>query len=302
MIIRYFSSDEIDLKKWNYAIDHCVNGNIYAYSWYLDAVSVQWGALIAGDYEAVMPLVFNHKYCVSYIYPPNFCQQLGLFYRNPDHAALCNEFLNKIPEKYKFVEMRLNIGNLMIDDSFSPVPRPNLVLDLKGDSFTRYSDNHRRNIRKCADAGVVFSIGNDVDKVVSIFRENRGSAITSLKEKDYVRFKNVYSQAYLRKAASIIMASNPSGDVCAGAVFFESHGRAYFIFSGLTQAGRDVSAMHGLVDFFIKSNEKRLHELDFEGSADEGVARFYRGFGSREFVYLQIKKNRLPAPWKWFKR
>ena len=42
--------------------------------------------------------------------------------------------------------------------------------------------------------------------------------------------------------------------------------------------------------------------FDFEGSNLPGVARLYKGFGSKENVYLQIRKNNLPKLVRWLKR
>jgi hypothetical protein len=38
--------------------------------------------------------------------------------------------------------------------------------------------------------------------------------------------------------------------------------------------------------------------LDFEGSNDENLARFYRGFGAKEVYYKVLKYNMLPFPLK----
>jgi hypothetical protein len=33
-----------------------------------------------------------------------------------------------------------------------------------------------------------------------------------------------------------------------------------------------------------------------------GVARFYSGFGATAETYFQLKFNRLPLPFRWFKK
>ena len=56
MNIAYLSNKNIDKQKWDRCIDMASNGLIYAYSFYLDAMSKHWDALILNDYEIVMPL------------------------------------------------------------------------------------------------------------------------------------------------------------------------------------------------------------------------------------------------------
>ena len=64
--IRYLSQAQIDKKKWDECIDRADNGLIYPYSFYLDALSKNWDALVLNDYEAIMPLTWNKKYSVQW--------------------------------------------------------------------------------------------------------------------------------------------------------------------------------------------------------------------------------------------
>jgi hypothetical protein len=59
--------------------------------------------------------------------------------------------------------------------------------------------------------------------------------------------------------------------------------------------------MSQLIDSFIRDHSGEEVYLDFEGSMDLNLARFYKGFGSKEVVYLQIRKNNLPGIIRWLK-
>ena len=89
-------------------------------------------------------------------------------------------------------------------------------------------------------------------------------------------------------------AYTADNNFCAGIVFFKSHKKAVWLFSGATPEARENGAMAMLVDSFIRENASKEMVLDFEGSSDPNLARFYQGFGSEECVFLQIRKNRLP--------
>lgn len=56
-----------------------------------------------------------------------------------------------------------------------------------------------------------------------------------------------------------------------------------------------------MIDSFIKEHSREDNILDFEGSMDVNLARFYKSFGSKEVVYLQILKNNLPVIIRWLK-
>jgi hypothetical protein len=57
-----------------------------------------------------------------------------------------------------------------------------------------------------------------------------------------------------------------------------------------------------LFDFFIQKHAGTDSLLDFGGSSVETVARFYKNFGAKDCVYLQLKKNTLPGIVKWFSK
>ena len=78
------------------------------------------------------------------------------------------------------------------------------------------------------------------------------------------------------------------------AYFIEANGKVIFLFSALNENGRAQSAMFYIVDNFIRQNAEKPLVLDFEGSNDEDIARFYKGFGSKKNTYFHIKSNNLP--------
>ena len=52
-MIKYLTHNNIDKTRWDECIRRSFNGNIYAWSWYLDIVHPQWEALIENNYERV---------------------------------------------------------------------------------------------------------------------------------------------------------------------------------------------------------------------------------------------------------
>ena len=80
--IQYLQHHEINKTKWDESISNASNGLIYGYSYYLDNMSNRWDALVMGEYEAVMPLTWNKKYGIAYLYQPFFTACLGVFGNN----------------------------------------------------------------------------------------------------------------------------------------------------------------------------------------------------------------------------
>src|SRR4029077_14289393 len=99
--IQHITRDKVDVVKWNDCIDSAPSGLIYGYSFYLDHMAQQWDALVLNDYEAVMPLTWNKKYGISYLYQPFLTAQLGLFGKTISKGLL-ETFLNNIPSKFRY--------------------------------------------------------------------------------------------------------------------------------------------------------------------------------------------------------
>ncbi len=303
-MIKYLRHHQIDKKLWDECIRIAPEGIIYGYSWYLDLICEGWDALVEDDYVSVMPLTRGRKYLMDYIYPPFFAQQLGVFSKKILDRSICESFLNAIPEAFRFVEMNLHISNKWIPESFSKISKKDLILDMAKnytDIRNNYHENHIRNLKKAEKNNLTLFKSANISEIISLFRKNRGRFVTNLQQSDYTILEKLTSAAKEHNMCRLWLVNDTDGIPCAGAAFFESHNTGIFVFSAVSSKGKDLAAMHFLIDNYIRENCNSLSKLDFEGSNNVDLARFYRGFGSTDYVYLQIKKNQLPLPWKWFK-
>ena len=157
MKISYLPQDKIDKAKWDHCIDTASNGLIYAYSFYLDTMSKNWDALILDDYSFVMPLTWNKKFGVYYLYQPFFAASLGIFGDNIS-PEIIKAFLDNIPEKFKYWDFYLNKENVFPVAGYEIYERRNYILNLKKNHENlqaSYSKSHLRNIKRALDSGNV---------------------------------------------------------------------------------------------------------------------------------------------------
>ena len=148
-MIHHIEHKAIDRAKWDTLISD--SGLVYAQSWYLDIVHLEWSAMVLGDYEAVMPITGGKKFGVNYLFQPFFVQQLGVFSSQEITAEVLQDFLNAIPQKYRFAEIRLNEGNVFEKPLQGIDFHRNIVLDLNKDYDTiraNYHTNTKRNLSK----------------------------------------------------------------------------------------------------------------------------------------------------------
>ncbi|MEO8148440.1 MAG: hypothetical protein ABI723_12415 [Bacteroidia bacterium] len=302
-MIKYLKHTEINKSKWDATIKQSHNGLIYAYSWYLDIASPGWEALINEDYKEVFPITGKKKYGIDYIYPPFFIQQLGLFSSKEINKQNLNDFLNAVPSKFKFIEYNLNWKNNFLINGFESKENLTHHLSLNNNYeklYSAYSQNLKRNLKKAAASNLVIEKNIDASVLIKIFRAHRGADIAKLKTKNYETLIKLIDEAKRHKAVEII-GVNHNNNICAGAVFLKSNNKFIFIFSAADETAKATGAMPFLIDYFIKENAATANVLDFEGSNNIDLARFYKGFGAEEKIYLSIKRNNLPAPFKWLK-
>lgn len=295
--IQYLQHDEIDKEKWNACIAASLNGLIYAYAWYLDAMAGDWDALVLNDYECVMPLPYRRKFGLYYLYHPFLMAQLGLFGTHFSNNLLEN-FLHSIPKKFRYWDFPLNYQNVFLKTSYPVYVRNNFVLNLNlpyDEIYTNYRENIRRNIKKSVQ------YGPEIKKNISIHEITALAKLQSpdIAKEDFTRFETLFAQ---QPDAVCYGIYSTQGQLLASAAFLFSHKRAYYILVGNHPNGRTLGASHALINAFIKDHAGRELLLDFEGSDIRNLAFFYSSFGAREEPYAAIRLNRLPWWMRWLKK
>jgi len=298
-MITYLKHEEIDKKKWDSTIQHAFNGIIYAYSWYLDIIHPYWDALVENDYERVMPLPVSKKWNVKYIFQPFFSQQLGIFSKTILYPNTVTNFIQAIPKDVKLVQINLNSYNKTVGNSVTTTPHINYLLDLINkypQSQKHYSTNLKRNLKKADKARLQLLKTVKPEEIVTLFRENRGKEIKHWHNHHYLRLQHLMYMAIHKGKGIMFGAYSKSNILLAAAFFLKSHNRLTFLFSGQSQRGREVAALAFIIDSVIQQFSPGNFTLDFEGSDNEGLARFYKGFGAKETTYYCIHINKLPFP------
>lgn len=294
--MQYLLHHQIDKAKWDNCIENSQNGIIYGYSWWLDIVSPGWEALVESDYQYIMPLTCRKKFFIEYLFQPLATQQLGIFSTDLINENLVVSFLKNIPSRFKLIDIQLNTSIKFIPEDFKAIPRKTHELNL-GRSYKSilagFSDNCKRNINKSKRNDLLIARNVSIDEIISLFKHNRGIE-ANLSEDKYALFKKLADACVQKIRTEILAVKNKIGKVIAAAIFVKSHKKVIFLFSGRDEEAKEKGAMFYLIDSFIQEKAGQKITLDFEGSDDPDLARFYKGFGSKECIYQQIKKNRLP--------
>ncbi len=290
--IRFLKRNELDETKWNHLIARSTLSLPYAFSWYLDAVSENWGALVMGDYKAVLPLVWLSRLGIKCLYQPYYCQQLGFFSNVPLAKNEMEEFISLATKKFPYVNIQLNSSASLIAAEAGISSKKNLLLDLNKDYpklKKEYSENHRRNIAKANKAEFIFSESVDLKKFQGFYLENINREKEKFKEKHERIFIKLSKELITGKHGKNFAATNADGKLFAAVLFIFHQKRMIGIINTSSSAGKKNGASHFLLDQIIQKFSGSDLALDFEGSSVPSIARFYEGFGAQPEVFYNYR-------------
>ena len=300
-MIRYIAHNQIDTQRWDECIAQSPDGLVYAWSWYLDVVHPGWEALVEDDYETVMPLTGGKKFGINYLFQPFFTQKFGVFGKNEASATKIEEFLEAIPEKFKFAEFRINKSyksheTYKSHTTYTTESHRNIELALNQDYSVlaeNYNSNTKRDLAKAKKEKLQIIENAEPLAIIELFRKNRGKKIEKWGNKEYNRLMELVEAAKKHDSCLVLGVQNTDNQLVAGAFFMISHKKIVFLFSGADESNKELHGLTFLLDFVIEKYSGTDFILDFEGSDNEGLARFYEGFGGKEIFYSELKFNKL---------
>ena len=301
LTIKHLKRHQVDVERWDACIHAASNGSPYALHEYLDALTPNWEALIAGDYEFVMPLPIRKKWGISYLYQPFLVPQLGVFGQMPNEDML-QSFLHSIPQHIQWIDITLNPNSIPATGTFPLQKRKNYLLDLSlpyEQLAASYRENHRRNLARSAKAGFVIDrhiAPCRIYELAEAYLGPRGHFLSEQK-KQFLTLANTWIESHQASAYGVLL-----GDKLLASALFLIHGkRAYYLLVGNHPDGKTLGASHALIDAFIQDHAGAEITLDFEGSDVPSLAFFYESFGATEAYYGWLRLNRLPKWISWIK-
>jgi hypothetical protein len=303
--LRYLKNSQINKILWDKKMLESSNGLVYGSTWYLDAVTGDnWDALVSEDYSWMMPLPMKMKMGFRYLPTPVFVQQLGIFGPGPFTSELSDHFLKHLSPNIQLIEYQLNAENSSPSlPEFKIRTRTNCIKRLPQDRqniLSEFSENTQRNIKKAGKVNVHFGIAS-IRQMIKLFQDHKEKEISGWKISHYNTLDRLYNVCMLRKYGASVGAYNNNGELIAGAFITEWKNRATFIFSCNSPEGKENGALAALIHHYMQQAPNEIEVFDFEGSDQEGLARFYMSFGSIETKYVHLKLNRLPFYMRWLK-
>ena len=291
-VIRFYQHDEVDKAKWNQCIETSEAATVFVDFDFLCLADPEWGALIKGDYEAVMPLPHRSKFGISYVFSPPFYFRLGVFSPTPLSSADVAEFVRHIPTRFVQVDLNLNESNS--DELFKEKTIFQVSHQLKLDDsyealYKNFSRSHKHNIKVAKNFQPILDKNIRVEDVITLFRGNRGrDRHIRISDADYDLFLKMTDFMFQKGLSENWGVRNEEGKLLAGICFLHDYNHLWFWFSGRDEAYSERRAMFYLIDSYIEVHAGSGLIFGMSGSKNENVSQFYHGFGAERYTYPML--------------
>lgn len=296
--IRFLTNKQIDRSKWEACIDR-TKGLIYARCFYLDHMSKHWDALVLNDYEAVMPLTWNRKWGVYYLYQPFFSPALGVF-GLPDNNV--DHFIQLIPSHFKYLDIAFNECNHILVKNHSRLlntRRVNYILPIDK-SYSEIQGGYKRlakrMLKKAKDAGISIVKGIPPTELINLYKKEFRDKHSGVSDEVYRQFSLCTEDAVKLNMAETYTAQSEDNEIIGVFLVLIDNNHVYSILGGNIAEGKDKAAFYKLTDHVIQRFAGFKKTFRFEGSDIEGIAFFNSQFGAEKTYYSHVKVNMLPFP------
>ncbi len=307
MVIQFIPYHKIDRKKWDDCMQKSMHATIYVTSIYLDGIAGKWHALVAGDYEFVMPLLFKKKLGIGYLYQPAFLPYTGIYSHNEITTEVTESFLNKAFNLYKFAEIAFSfpLDVHVFKKSMKVKSCNNFILDLRPkyqQLYKNYQPNFTKSLRRLQKLFLQYELNNKIKEIIKLYKSLYLHKIENVKPAHLHSFSAMCTLLQQEDKTIIRSVKDTVGNVLAAVILLKYKNKLYNIISCITSEGKKAEANYFLYDKIIEEFSGKDLILDLEGSDINGVANFYLKMNPVNEQYCFIKYNNLPKPIKFFKK
>ena len=296
-MIKRLSYREIDFEKYRKCLETCCQNADYAERNFLDIVAGRrWFLLIKGDYEAVMPVAYTHKFGIKIILMPKLCQQLGIFSVKDDpEVNLC--FYQYLKKQFLVAAYAFNHNNSFPNDFTRKTS-----YYLKSDSYSQvkknYSVHRRRNIRLIGDLQENINVRKFVEKSDVVFFSK--NLLGTAKEKDNCDYFKLVTKLVENRIGSIRILEY-HGVNQSFVYLYEGKKRFYLSLFINNRPISNPNLPSIIIDHCLQEFIE-VKSFDFMGSDIQNVAKFNERFGAVSYKYVVITNSKKDLVINFFRK
>lgn len=294
MEIKYLRHTEINKQKWDKSISIAYNGNVFAYSWYLDIVSYNWDALVYADYQIIMPLTWQRRLSLSYILQPEFATQLGIFSTTLLTPQIVESFVKSIPEKFVLADINLNVFNTFNDPKLNIKQNDLHALDLITPyqlTFSKYTQDTKDKINEAKIIKMQIMKHLSLKDLMQLYQNNADKPL-GIEQLNVLR--RIIPFTISNNIGEIYGTYNNKNQLVAAAYFIKSHNKTTCLLWALSGSREQNGAILFLFDNYINENSEKPFTLNFESSDEQWKNLIYAGLGAAKYNIPRVRYSKLP--------
>ncbi len=298
-IIERIKHKDIDFEKWDKTILSSPIPFVFAQSFYLNATSPNWDALIINDYESVFPITHKIKLGFNYLPQPPFTSQLGTYGKVTSEIE--QAFYNYIIKEYKLIDLELNAFNTLQNEAITT--KNTYIINYKN-GYT-FNQNTKRNVAKATEIGLKVEQIKNIEEILKLSQQyinpflqkqvglsSKTISVLDVLLKNALNVQSLFSFKVVDK-----------NDNLKAIAHFVTNGKHTLYLKGTNtdkeeNSGSTHLLMKHAIDFFADKSEL----FDFGGGNQKGLANFYMGLGGSALPYGFLQINNLPPVIKLLKR
>ena len=276
----------------------------------MDAVSDNWDVVIAKNGDSVSgiwPYNAERKLGVSLLRTPKLTPYQGPYIIYPKDLKAANkdgfendtvaDLLKQLPDS-KVWNLSCLPGfkqvGLLKQTGLDITTRQTFLIDLTQDEavlLSNMKESLRRNIKA---AETEFEIVSDTDAITALYAFQKHT----LSGKEVVQAHSLLDMQLLLRAClenncTTLWVAQKGNEVQAIVWNVWDTVSSYYFMGAQKPANDNYRAMPALLWHCIKEAKKRGNTIfDLEGSMDPGVEKFFRSFGAKRELYLELRKNK----------
>lgn len=303
MNIHYLKNHEIDTKAWDKCIAGSFNGNISAYSWFLDVVCDSWDALVEDHYESVMPLPKQRILGKEIICMPCFIQELGIFSFSPINPAKTNAYIDILSQHFDYYRIVLNKYNPLDHPELKPVTHLRYELDLIKPYYKLTADfapDLQRKLNIAIARGFSFAGGLSPNDLINFIAERKIKVPWVARRHKYWLLRSAISGLISNKAGKLYAAYDQFNELASVLLVTWINSRINLAFQVVAPEQLKDDPHLFLIDRIIAQYAETNSTLNFGPDIPLYDSSVYMDFGVRKTYCLEIHHNTLPFPYNRF--
>lgn len=276
---------------------------------YINNACSDWQAVIIQtdtEIQAVFPFVVQKKWGQSYFYQPLFTQSWGVFFK-PMNCKVSKEFDTKkkyLKEILHELKFQFTVANFNCSPTFDyPLPflwdgytltsKYTYQIDTSESLDKIWSgtaEGIRRDIKKANQFNITIHKTVHADAIIDLFKARKGDELRNVKSEDFERLRLIFKALCANEVAHGMIATDANNRMIAGIIVYEFKNVTTYFFGTSTLDSKTSGAMSLLLWSAIEKATENFQRFDFEGSMIESIERYFRGFGAKPIMYLNVSK------------